>query len=326
MHCLDQFLESLVVEKGLTPNSVYSYKRDLLDFKQFLLQKEINVAEVQGGDIIDFIEFLTARRSQSRTVNRKLSTLRGYYDFLLMNKVVNSDPLLNISAPKYAQVIPNIISIEHMRALLMYSNNDRSYYGIRLNAMIHLLYATGMRVSELVSIHTYTILDHQNKVKQSFIIKGKGGKERVLVVHDEAAQSLQRYADIRSYFVKEIRNQTQNYEKKNEYFFCSKSNLGYMTRQNFAVALKHTAYAAGIDPNDVSPHVLRHTFATHMLSNGADLRVIQELLGHSNIASTQIYTKVECNTLGSLVRKKHPLTKMSIIDLISSKRSSRNVR
>lgn len=305
MKFLEQFLEMMIAERGIAKNSVLSYKRDLLDFNNFLIKNKLEELSLTDSHINKFIEELASIEISARSINRKISTLKNYYNFLISENHTNYNPALVVDLPRYHSKLPTFLPIEDIKTLLKYCNQDHSPEGLRLNAMIHLLYASGMRVSELVSIKLAEITsgNNFNLIRKSFLINGKGNKERVVVISEQAREALEQYLKIRKIFCSGKSHKAQNY------FFASNSAQGYMTRQNFAILLKKACIEAGLDPDSISPHTLRHSFASHLLEGGADLRVIQELLGHSDISTTQIYTHIQTSHLKKTLQEFHPLAK-----------------
>ena len=302
MEFTEQFLEMMVAERGIANNSVLSYKRDLLDFSQFLSDKKISELDTKTENIRDWIEYLADRGLQSRSINRKISTIKSYYEFLISEKYTNFNPCLMVDIPKYQAKLPNALSIQEIKTLLTYCEQEKGPEGVRLKAMLHLLYASGLRVSELVSIKLTDVLVNQlsKDIKKVFSIVGKGNKERMVVINEQAARSLADYLAIRDGFIK------KKYPKSQLYLFASSAGNGHMTRQNFALLLKQAAIKAGLKPENISPHSIRHSFASHLLEGGADLRVIQELLGHADISTTQIYTHIQTHHLKQALDL-HPL-------------------
>ncbi len=305
MQYIEQFLEMTVAERGITKNSVLSYKRDLLDFREFLNKNKLSELKILSDNIDSYIKNLSDNSIAARSINRKISTLKSYYNFLISEGYTNYNPCLIVDLPKYSSKLPEVLSIENIKTLLEYCNQDKSPEGIRLSAMIHLIYASGLRVTELVSLKLVTIASGFNSldIRKTFSVKGKGGKERIVVINDGAKQTLIEYLKIRELFCK---GKSSNAK---EYFFASSSKEKHMTRQNFALQLKKASLNSGLDPDIISPHVIRHSFASHLLAGGADLRVIQELLGHSDISTTQIYTHVQTDHLKKTLDQFHPLKK-----------------
>lgn len=303
MNFIEQFLEMMLAERGIAQNSALSYKRDLKDFQEFLTKTKLTELEVKDSDINTFITELAKSGISARSINRKISTLKNYFIFLISENHTDYNPVLVVDLPRYNSTLPRFLSIEDIKALLEYCKQDSNPDGIRLNAMIHLLYASGMRVSELVSLKIIDITSGNNysKIRKNFLIKGKGSKERLIIINDQAQNALEKYLKIRNSFC------AHKNSKSNSYFFPSHSTQGHMTRQNFALLLKKASLNSGLDPDIISPHILRHSFASHLLENGADLRVIQELLGHSDISTTQIYTHVQTAHLKKTLKEYHPM-------------------
>lgn len=305
MQFIEQFLEMMIAERGTAKNSLLSYKRDLRDFVEFLRKIKLTEFKIKDSHISKFIEELSRKGLSPRSINRKISTLKTYYTFLISENHTDYNPVLIVDLPKYTNKLPEFLKVTDIKHLLEFCKTDLTPDGIRLNAMIHLLYASGMRVSELVSIKLTDITSGLNfsEIRKTFLIKGKGEKERALVINEQAQHALKEYLAIRNVF-----SFGKNPKSKN-YFFVSNSSQGHMTRQNFALLLKKAAINAGLDPEHISPHTLRHSFASHLLEGGADLRVIQELLGHSDISTTQIYTHVQTSHLKKTLQDFHPLAK-----------------
>lgn len=308
MEFIEQFLEMMLAERGIAKNSLLSYRRDLLDYHSFLTHQKLSELNVQTNHIREYLTYLAKKSIAPRSINRKISTIKTYYEFLISENYINYNPVLMVDLPKYNAPLPTILSIDDIRLLLQYCKNDPSPEGIRLNAMINLLYASGLRVSELISIKLADILINQTigQIRKTFNITGKGNKERIIVINEQTILTLLEYLKVREQFINS-RN-----SKGKLYLFPSASSFGYMTRQNFAILLKQAAIGAGLDPENISPHTLRHSFATHLLEGGADLRVIQELLGHSDISTTQIYTHVQTKQLKKILDECHPLSNSKV--------------
>ncbi|RTK92686.1 MAG: site-specific tyrosine recombinase XerD [Rickettsiales bacterium] len=299
----EQFLEMNLAERGIAQNTLISYRRDLQDFNFFLKQIKKQELEIVSYDIELYIKLLSANSINARSINRKISTIKNYYNFLISENHTLFNPVFTVDLPKYQTKLPKILSIDEIKALMQSCNKDETIEGIRLSAMIHLIYATGMRVSELVSLKISDITSgsKSENIRQSFNIRGKGGKERIVVLNDKAKITIEKYLKIREKFCANAKSTNKIY------FFSSDSGSGHMTRQNFGQLLKKATLAANLDPGRVSPHILRHSFASHLLEGGADLRVIQELLGHSDIGTTQIYTQVQVGYLKKVLQDFHPL-------------------
>lgn len=297
---LEGFLENFLAEKGGAKNSVIAYKKDLLDFSVFIAKLNIDEQIVTTNDIESFVAYLAKKELQARSIARKIAAVRNYYHFLVTEKILPSNPAIFADIPKYPAPLPNVLSVGEITDLVDYCASDKSPEGIRLSAMINLLYASGLRVSELISLRVSDILIGESDIRQAFIIQGKGAKERLVITNAKAIENIKEYLPLRGLFVE------KNNPLNKIYLFPSRAKQGYMTRQNFAINLKQAASRAGLDFSKISPHTLRHSFATHLLSNGADLRSIQALLGHSDISTTQIYTHISNERLIETI-KKHPL-------------------
>ena len=300
---IEQFLEMLLAERGLSKNSTIAYKRDLEDFVLFIKNADLRLVTVEN--IREFVHSLSKDSISSRSVARKLSAIRGFYNFLVNESIIDENPAQLIDLPKYSAPLPSMLSIDEIKAIIS-SCDEHNPENIRLKCMLHILYATGLRVSELVSLKITNLSLNQStgELKNYITVIGKGSKERVVMMNEMAVQSIKDYLPYREFFVP--------LGKTSMFLFPSAAKQGYMTRQNFAILLKNVAMTAGIDPEKVSPHVLRHSFASHLLAGGADLRVIQELLGHADISTTQIYTHVQVDKLKDVMRKCHPLSNVVV--------------
>lgn len=294
---LQRFLENCLAEKGCSINSILAYKNDLQTFNTYLVTYGYQEDLISSEEIEYFIVKLKEQGLSPRSIARKISALKSYYQFLMSEELISKNPILMVESPKYRSKLPNILSIDEIKALVEFCAQDSSPEGIRLTAMICLIYCSGLRVSELVSLKLTDVILKGRKIRDMFIIKGKGSKERAIITNNLALEKLSQYIGCIDHFA-----------KSSIYLFPSSSKQGYMTRQNFAVSLKKAAHGAGLNGSRISPHVLRHSFATHLLSNGADLRSIQTLLGHSDISTTQIYTQVSTSKLEQVMQK-HPLAK-----------------
>jgi integrase/recombinase XerD len=299
---IERFIEMMIAERGIAKNSAISYSRDLRDFKDFASSKGVSdLKSITADNIRDFVHKLSKNALSPRSIARKISSIRSFYSFLISENILKENPATSIDIPKYKAKLPVVLSVENISGLLK-TSDDLSPESIRLKCMISLLYASGLRVSELVSLKVTDISRNmQNgKINNYLTIIGKGSKERIVIINEIAIKNLEEYLPMREIFI-------PIGSKENLYLFPSKSKEGFMTRQNFALLLKSTAIKAGIDPARISPHILRHSFASHLLEGGADLRVIQELLGHADISTTQIYTHVRPDQLKSVIDKHHPL-------------------
>jgi integrase/recombinase XerD len=289
---IDGFLSYLSVERGMSNNTIISYKRDLLKFKAFLKNKKIDsIQAVSRQHITSFMVEERGRGLSPNSVSRELACYKSFFKFLLRENIIKEDVAIIIESPKLWKRLPDTLSLEEVVSILN-TPNLKDIMGIRDKACLELMYATGTRVSELVNLK----MDDLNMAVGFVKCFGKGSKERVVPFGKKAKESIQRYLDkARQSFLK---------KKISNYLFLTR--LGKpMSRQTFWKIIKHYTKEAGIK-KDITPHTLRHSFATHILERGADLRVVQELLGHSDISTTQIYTHVNKDRLKSIHQKFHP--------------------
>jgi len=301
---IEQFIEMMVAERGAAANTVDAYRRDLSDFHAFLVKKSESLGAVSRAGIESFMAGLSHGGLSAQTVARKLSALRQLFQFLYSEKLRADNPTATLQTPRTAKRLPKTLTIDDMKGLLEAARIDGSPKGLRLQAMLELMYGAGLRVSELVGLKlsALQVKEGGQKVDADFLhITGKGNKERLVPVHGRARAALSSYLSVRVQFVPD--------SKPSPWLFPYHRADGYITRQQFGVMLKELAIKAHIDPDKLSPHTLRHSFASHLLEGGADLRVIQELLGHSDISTTQIYTHVAGERLKKLVQENHPLAK-----------------
>ncbi|MFH1727377.1 MAG: site-specific tyrosine recombinase XerD [Pseudomonadota bacterium] len=290
---LDSFLLWLQVEKSISSNSIQSYSSDLVLFLSFLNEtfKIKNPAKVEKMHFVKYLKHLFDNSYKTSSVTRKFSAIRSFFKFLLMEKIIKVNPISELPFPKRHHKIPYTLSIDSVNQLLNFEGLTEPY-DIRNETMILLLYSTGLRVSELVSLKL-TNIDFNASILR---IIGKGDKERIVPIGSQAFNKLEYYIKYtRDSFIK---------ERKTNFVFLTKRGRS-MTRQSFWNIIKKRLLACNLS-NKVSPHTLRHSFATHMLQNGADLRIIQELLGHSDISTTQIYTHVDKEKLKSIYGNAHP--------------------
>jgi integrase/recombinase XerD len=302
---LEQFLEMMVAERGASRNTLDAYRRDLRDFLEFLKQKKTTLAKASRGQLEAYQQSLAAAGLSSRTAARRLSSLRQFFEFIYSEKLRADNPAATLEAPKLARQLPKTLQAEHMALLFAEAEKDLSLKGLRLLAMLELMYGSGLRVSELVNVKRTSLQIKDGNVAEFIMITGKGNKERMVPVGGKAREVLAKYLNAEA----EILAGGKKKKAERSPWLFAGSEGKPMTRHNFALLLKALALKAGIDPALISPHTLRHSFASHLLEGGADLRVIQELLGHSDISTTQIYTHVANSQLKKLVTEKHPLAK-----------------
>jgi integrase/recombinase XerD len=289
---IDRYLSFLTVEKGLSANTLESYSRDLQAFVAYLADQGLqNLQDIQATAILGYLIHLRNRGLNPTSRARHLVTLRGFFRFLHQENILSHDPAALVELPKSGRHLPDILSGKEIRMLLAAPRMDRPV-GLRDAAMLELLYAAGLRVSELIRLKVLDINFDAGYVR----IFGKGGKERVVPIGGPALKALNRYLDqARPLLLK---------EESSAFLFVARRGRP-LSRQGFWKLLKKYAVQAGI-PHPVSPHTLRHSFASHLLEGGADLRVVQIMLGHADIATTQIYTHVSMERLQSIHQKYHP--------------------
>jgi len=287
---IDSFLEYLIAEKSSPDNTVSSYAADLQDLKAFLDGKGITELEATAADLEEYTSGCRARGLKGTSISRRLSTIRQFYRFLIEEEVMASDPTRDLASPRKGLYLPEVLSAEEVTRLIE-SPDTATPLGMRDKAMLEVLYATGLRVSELTGLKVH----HLNLHVGYLICRGKGDKERLVPMGEGARHWVNEYLrDARPLLVK----------KPTDTLFCSKRG-GAMTRQNFWYAIRRYAALSGIMKN-ISPHMLRHSFATHLLGGGADLRSVQMMLGHSDISTTQIYTHISSVRLKEVHDRFHP--------------------
>ncbi len=303
---LNLFLESLTAERGASQNTLTAYKHDLTDFSNFLQKttSQKTTREATSDDIRSYLQELHKRALEPRTIARRLSALRHFYSFLQEQRDIKDNPALDIEMPKVGKSLPKTLDEEDITALVNAAYDKDGPEGVRLVCLLELLYATGLRVSELIALPCSDILAalRTDQIPMPLIVRGKGKKERLVLLSKMAVDTLKNYLTIRSYF-------DAGDQKLGKWLFPSPSQQGYLTRQRFGQLLKELAIDSGIAPSKVSPHIIRHAFASHMLNNGADLLSLQKLLGHSDISTTEIYTHIRGDHLEKTVLEHHPLSK-----------------
>ncbi len=291
----DAFLEMMVAERGASPNTYAAYRRDLEGFAEFAAASGACIENATGDLVRDFLRMNTRAGLAPATMARKLSVLRGYFAFLLGEGARRDDPCAAIDAPRLGRHLPRTLSEDEVGRILAMARDRDGFDGRRLTALIEILYATGLRVSELVALP----LSALSRDRRVLVVRGKGGKERMVPLGAPARRAIERYlAD---------RGEAGRSDAPARFLFPGRAGPGHLGRSHFARLLKRLAAEAGIDAGRVSPHVLRHAFATHLVDHGADLRSVQQMLGHADISTTQIYTYVAAARLKKLVAERHPL-------------------
>ncbi len=303
---IGRFIEMLSAEKGAADNTRQAYTRDLDDFVRFLAsRRQKTLAETASTDISAYLHAVAEAGLAASSRARSLSAIRQLFKFLAAEGFIAEDPARRLAGPKRARPLPRTLStaevdrlIETARRRIEPAKGRERVRALRLYALIEMLYATGMRVSELVTLPRSVLRDDARVL----FIKGKGGRERMVPLNGAAQAALQRYLDVG--FEDGVAPMLRT-----RWLFASRGAEGHLTRQRLGQELKELAMAAGLDPGRVSPHVLRHAFASHLLDRGADLRSVQQLLGHADISTTQIYTHVLEERLKQLVLQHHPLAR-----------------
>lgn len=304
---IEIFLEMLSAERGAAANTISAYRRDLEDFRNFLHRRTRLIAAAAPPDISAYVAEASATGLKATSLARRLSAVRQLYKFLVAEGQVTADPTLGQAGPRKERALPKTLNVAEVDRLIETAAQRAGkakglerLRAVRLHCLIEMLYATGMRVSELVSLPR-DVLAGDARV---LTIKGKGGRERLVPLNSKARAALEHYLQLGR-----ESNDAVAATVATKWLFPSKSTQGHLTRQRFGQDLKDLAAEAGLDPDRISPHVLRHAFASHLLDRGADLRSVQQLLGHADISTTEIYTHVLEERLKKLVHEHHPLAK-----------------
>jgi integrase/recombinase XerD len=305
------FLDMLAAERGARPNTLSAYRTDLDDFCSYLAAGGTRIGQASSDDIRGYLGDLSARGLQASSVARKLSAIRQLYRFLYAERHRADDPAAILEGPRRGRPLPKVLSIADVdrlittaRATAQSAEGNEAARAARLHCLLELLYATGMRVSELVALPASAARRDQRML----MVRGKGGKERLVPLNEAARQAMTDYrARLQERSQERQGGSKDSKDADSKWLFPSFGESGHLTRQHFARDLKALATQCGLRAEAVSPHVLRHAFASHLLQNGADLRMVQTLLGHSDISTTQIYTHILEERLKTLVRDLHPL-------------------
>ena len=305
---IDLFLDMLAAEQGAGDNTLDAYRRDLMDFSAFLAANNQSFVGAETQFLRDYLGELDTRGFKSSSVARRLSAMRHLFRFLLNERIRRDDPAAILSGPKRGRGLPKVLSISDVDRLLTHAkalteeleaSPQERLRTIRLYCLLEVLYATGLRVSELVALP----LSAARTDARMIVVRGKGNKERLVPLNEASRRAMADYLAA----MEALKASKKKNAATSKWLFPSFGESGHLTRQHFARDLKELAASAGLAPRLVSPHVLRHAFASHLLHNGADLRIVQTLLGHTDISTTQIYTHVVEERLKSLVRDLHPL-------------------
>jgi integrase/recombinase XerD len=305
---INLFLDMIAAEQGAGDNTLDAYRRDLTDFSEFLARSGHGFISAETQGLRDYLADLDGRGFKSSSVARRLSAMRHLFRFLMNERIRTDDPAAILSGPKRGRGLPKVLSIGDVDRLLTRAKTLseapeasplQRLRAMRLYCLLEVLYATGLRVSELVALP----LSASRRDARMIVVRGKGNKERLVPLNQASRQAMADYLAA----IEALKPDKKKNAASSKWLFPSFGASGHLTRQHFARDLKELAASAGLAPRLVSPHVLRHAFASHLLHNGADLRIVQTLLGHTDISTTQIYTHVVEERLKSLVRDLHPL-------------------
>ena len=319
-----------MAEHGAAANTIESYRHDLDDFSAFAAKRRIQPENADSRLLRDYFARLSQAGMSASTSARRLSALRRFFRFLHGDGVRSDDPTTTLDGPRTVRPLPKYLSEAEVETLLDAARAWKGAEGLRLQALLEVLYATGLRVTELVAL-PMTALPREGRM---LIVRGKGGKERMVPLSEPAEAALAAWRRVREQFIParpgrgasidnargdsparaakaktKVKAKSHSGGRENPWLFPSRGAGGHLTRARFQQLLKELAVAAGVPPQRVSPHVLRHSFASHMLAHGADLRALQQMLGHADIATTQIYTHVMEDRLKALVAESHPLAR-----------------
>ncbi|MBI5941620.1 MAG: tyrosine recombinase [Caulobacterales bacterium] len=294
----EAFLEMMAVERAAARNTLTAYGRDLVDAAAFLRTRGRDLGTAAAEDIEAYFTSMGAAGLSPATASRRRAAVRQFYRFVLGEGWRTDDPSRRVEAPRKGRPLPRVLSRHEVERLIAAAAAKDGAQGLRLACLIEITYASGLRVSELLNLPLNAVA----RDPAFLMVRGKGGKERLAPLNDAARKAVKAWLDVRKDFVPKG-------DATNPWLFPSRGKGGRLTARRFSQLLEEAAIAAGIDREKVSPHVLRHAFATHLLEGGADLRVVQTLLGHADIATTQIYTHVAGDRLAEVVRSKHPLAR-----------------
>lgn len=323
---IDQFINSLISVEGLSKNTILSYKNDINKLNTFLNNK--NIKDITKDDLENYIKYISKLYS-NKTVDRNISTIKHFFDFLQLENIITRNPSTLLEHKKVENYLPNFLTENEIISLLNIASQDKTDFGVQFYCMLELLYATGMRVSELTTLKLsnlekeFNLKNNSYKIKHFIRIIGKGNKERIVPLNKTSIEIIEKYLVLRD---EVLGNNYSNYLFTAKVEFSrtkshvknirqTRTNDCCITRQVFARKLKEVAIIAGIKADKISPHAIRHSLATHLLKAGADLRIIQEILGHVDISTTQIYTHLANNTKEETLKKCHPMSKITKDDI-----------
>ena len=296
----EAFLEMMAVERAAAKNTLTAYGKDLADASGFLAGRGRDLGDASAEDIEAYFAALGARGLSPATASRRRAAVRQFYRFVLGEAWRTDDPSRRVDAPKRGRPLPKVLSRDEVDAIIAAASAKDGAQGLRMGCVVELIYASGLRISELTALPLAALA----RDPAYLMVTGKGGKDRLAPLNTAARTAVKAYLEARKTFLPKG-------DLANPWLFPSRGKAGRITPRRFAQLLDEAAADAGIDPARVSPHVLRHAFATHLLEGGADLRVVQKLLGHADIATTQIYTHVAGDRLAQVVASKHPLSRKS---------------
>ena len=303
---LEAFLEMLAAERGAARLTLAAYRNDLADLARFLAASGTALEDADAAAVHDYLGAAATRHLAPRTLARRVSAMRQFFRFLVSDGGRSDDPTAGLDTPRLGRPLPKILGEAEVARLIEAALSWPGEEGVRLRCLLELLYATGLRVSELIGLPVAAA----QRDPQFLLVRGKGGKERVVPLSGPARQALTAYLECRTRFLPQgAPGKIARWGKTARWLFPSRGADGHLTRQRCGQLLKELALAAGLDPARLSPHVLRHAFASHLLDHGADLRSVQQMLGHADIATTQIYTHVQSERLRRLVETAHPLAR-----------------
>ncbi|MFM6973206.1 MAG: tyrosine recombinase [Alphaproteobacteria bacterium] len=312
------FLHKIRVENGLSKNTIISYKNDLILLEEYCLQNSLNLVECKSCDLQNYLSNNQKSCLKPASIHRKISAFKNFYSFLETENLISQNPAFDLTIPKRERKIPKFLHEDEVNRMLDIILQDQSEFGLKLSCMVEVMYSAGLRVSELVNLPISSINFNGDSISDHIIVKGKGNKERIAPLNETSKIILKKFLIKRkevglSYskwlFVGNFRAS----RRVNKISAHNPASINFIdkpiSRQRFHRMIKELAIKAKIDPTRVHPHIFRHSFATHLLNKGADLRMIQELLGHSDISTTEIYTSVQENKLKQAVLQHHPLAK-----------------
>jgi len=286
---IKSFLEFIKEDKKLSKNTFESYQRDIMQFKAYLEENKMKYVKIKKENIVEYLDYLKGLDKKASTISRHLASIRLFYQYLFKNKIVKEEPTREISSPKIEKKAPTILSSQEV-TLLLEQPNGEDLKSVRDKAMLEIAYATGMRVTEIISLNMEDI-----DLDASSVVCKNGNKQRIIPLGKLSLKALQEYITVRASIIK----------NENEKALFVNMNGKRLTRQGFWKIIKFYKEQANIT-KEITPHVLRHSFATHLLQNGADLKSIQTMLGHSDISSTQVYAKFQEGTIQNIYKKAHP--------------------